>query len=212
MFEPRLKVPIRYPFVQSPHSTHAKIIELVGSGKRVLDVGCGAGYLSKELKKNGCYVVGIEIDKEAAEIAKNILDAVIVADVEEIRDIPYREGFFDVIVFADVLEHLKRPDKVLLKFKSYLSKDGYAVASIPNIANWHYRLSLLFGRFDYEESGILDKTHLRFFTLKTAKGLFESTGYKIVHVDYTGLASKNRLFRLFPTIFAYQFIIVAKPL
>jgi len=127
-----------------------------------------------------------------------------------IDEIPYPEGFFDIIICADVLEHLVRPDLVLMKFAKYLSKKGYVLASIPNIVNWYYRLKFLFGTFNYEESGILDKTHLRFFTLKTVKELFEASDYRIIRIDYTGFASKYKILRLFPGFFAIQFIIAAQ--
>jgi methionine biosynthesis protein MetW len=212
MFEPKESVAKRYCYQGIlPYGPHAKIISMIGKGLRVLDVGCGSGNLGKYLKeKLNCYVVGIEVDEEAAKIASKFYDEIIIADVEQLQELKYPQKYFDAIIMADILEHLKRPDLLLIKLKQYLKTDGKLIASLPNVARLENRLKLLFGKFEYQETGILDKTHLRFFTLKTAKKLFESTGYKIVHVDYTGLASKNRLFRLFPTIFAYQFIVVAK--
>lgn len=209
IFSPTEREVKKHAFCSSPHESHMKIITNVGKGKKVLDVGCSSGYLSKRFKENGCYVVGIEIDEESAIVAKQYCDDVIVGDVEQIEKLPYPEGFFDVIVYGDILEHLKRPDFILMKFRKYLSADGHVVASIPNIAYWRSRLKLLIGRFDYDDFPGLDKTHIRFFTLKTAKALFESTGYRIVKIDYTGWASRLRLFRILPTLFAFQFIIVA---
>lgn len=112
---------------------------------------------------------------------------------------------------SDVLEHLKRPDLVLIAFKRYLNPGGFVIASILNIERLEFRIRHLLGRFDYGESGILSKGHLRFFTFKTAKGLFEDAGYKIISIDYTGLASKFKILKKFSTLFAYQFVVIAKP-
>jgi len=198
----------KHIFNPSPNSPHTKIIEYIGKNKRVLDVGCSSGYIAKELNKKGCSVVGIEIDATAAEIAKKHCDKVIVGDIEEVKELPYPDRHFDAIILGDVLEHLKRPDVVLLKLRRYLKPNGFVIASVPNIARLEYRLKLLLGKFDYEESGILSKGHLRFFTLKTVKKLLETCGYKIVKISYTGLGSK---FRILPTWLAFQFVILGEP-
>jgi len=188
-----------------------KIISLVGENKKVLDVGCASGYIGEHLKKKGCSLVGIEIDKKCAEIAKRAYEDVIIADVEKLEAISYPEHFFDVIIFADILEHLKNPSETLIKFKKYLKKDGAVIVSLPNIAQIKIRLRLLLGKFDYEEIGILDRTHLRFYTLKTAKRLLENNSYKIISVDYSGFVSRYVFLKPLPTLFAHQFIIKAIP-
>lgn len=193
---------------KSEHGSHMKIIKQVGHGKCVLDVGTATGCLAKELKRNGCYVVGIEIDQDSVKVAGLHCDEVITGDVESMNELPYEDYFFDVVVCADVLEHLKRPDLLVANLKRYLKADGLVVASVPNVARLDARLKHLFGKFDYTESGIFDKTHLRFFTLQTAKRLFKDAGYRVVKVDYSGVASKVRLL---PSLLAFQFIIVAKP-
>lgn len=212
MFEPK-KVVETYKFNSSPYGSHMKIIDLVGEKKKVLDVGCATGYLDEYLKKNSCYVAGIEIDEEAAKIARNFCDEVIVGDVEEIEELDYPKAFFDVIIYADILEHIKRPDILLIKFRDYLAPNGYVVASIPNVARFSTRLRLLFGKFKYKDAGIIDKTHLRFFTLKTTKHLFENALYKVEKIDYTGnFTDRLKLTKILPTWFACQFIIVARPI
>lgn len=212
MFEPKEAVAVRYKIDTSLYGAHMKIINYVGKNKRVFDVGCATGYLDERFRKNGCYVVGVEIDKEAAKEAEHYCDNVIIGDIEHLERIPYPHMFFDVIVYVDILEHLKRPDKVLMRFKRYLAPDGYIVVSIPNLGYFKTRLRLLLGEFEYKRSGILDATHLRFFTLKTARRLIESMGYKILKIDYTGAASRFRILRFSPTWFALQFIIIAEPI
>lgn len=192
---------------RSPYGSHMKILKYVHANRRILDVGCSSGYLSKEFKKKGCYVVGVEISTAAAEIAKQYCDEVFIRDVEEMS-LPFPSGFFDFIVCGDILEHLKRPDLVLTKLKRFLASPGFIIASVPNVAQIGVRLKLLFGKFEYEDSGILDLTHLRFFTLDSIKQLFAESGYSIVTLDYTGFASK---LGILPRWFAFQFIIVAAP-
>jgi len=196
-----------YQFGTSAKGSHAKIISLVGKGKKVLDVGCNKGYLSQRFKENGCMVVGMEGDADCANIARKFCDDVITVDVEQINTLTYPEGYFEVIVFADVLEHLKEPKNVLLKLKRYLNHSGFVIVSLPNIARLDIRIKLLFGNFDYEEAGIMDKTHLHFYTLFSAKRLLTDCGFQILKVDYTGELAK---FMIFPTLTSFQFIITAK--
>lgn len=196
-----------YQFANSIYASHRRIINFVGLNKKIIDVGCNKGYLAQEFKKKGCFVLGIESNKVSAEIAKGLCDEVICEDVERIEQLNYPQEHFDIIVFADILEHLKEPDKTLLKFKKYLKPDGIVIASLPNIARLDIRLKLLCGKFNYCDSGILDKTHLRFFTLSTAKELFIKNGYKIICIDYSGMAAR---IKILPTYFAFQFIIVVK--
>jgi SAM-dependent methyltransferase len=144
-------------------------------------VGCGTGRLGEKLKlEKNCYVVGIEVSESSADLARKRLNDVIIADVEKLTELPFPDGYFHVIVFADVLEHLKAPDRVLCFFKRYLNANGYALISIPNVANWTLRLKLMFGRWDYKDRGLLDRSHIKFFTLKTARSMLGSCGFRIV--------------------------------
>jgi 2-polyprenyl-3-methyl-5-hydroxy-6-metoxy-1,4-benzoquinol methylase len=190
------------------HSSYEKIVAVIGERRKVLDVGCHTGYLAQLLKARGCEVVGLEIDAAAAEVAKKFCDEVILADAETIdRLAGYSEGYFDAIVYADVLEHFRNPGRPLRTFKKYLSQDGIVVASIPNVANWRIRLSLLCGIFEYAEYGILDRNHLKFYTMKTAKKLFKESGYTVARIECTELGSKVPVL---PTLLGYQFILVGK--
>ncbi len=203
-------------FVPCPFAAHRMCLDLINEGGTVLDVGCNTGYLSFKLKEKSCKVIGLEIDPEMAEEARLYCDKVFVGNAEVI-ELPYKE-YFDVILYADVLEHLRNPLEVLIRFKDYLKQNGYIVVSIPNVANWFVRLSLLFGKFHYSSKGcaILESSHLRFFTLRTIREMLEQAGFKIVHLDITvDLPGFSRfpflrtLVKPWKKLFAVQFIIKA---
>lgn len=170
-------------FQDDPGSTHTKIVSLVPPATRVLEFGCATGYMSAVLKNRlGCTVVGVEIDRDAAALAEQHTERVIVGDAEKIDYAAELAGEeFDVVLLADVLEHLKEPADVLRRVRPFVAENGVIVASIPNIAHASVRLALLGGEFRYREWGLLDDTHLRFFTRASIQDLFEETGYVITH-------------------------------
>lgn len=169
-----------------PNSSLAKMLEFVGRGKSVLDVGCASGYLARLMTARGCAVVGIDVSAEAAKVAEPFCTRTIVADLDiEPLQTLLPEQEFDVAVFGDVLEHLRDPWCVLDGARKVLGYRGHAVVSIPNIAHGAIRLGLLSGQFDYSEFGILDDTHLRFFTRRTLDQLFIRAGYKVEQIDRT---------------------------
>lgn len=132
----------------------------------------------------GCTVTGIEIDPVAAEEARKHCDLVIVGDLESIDfDAALGERRFEVITIADVLEHLRDPATVLSKLKRYLAEDGFILASIPNVVHAGLILEMALGRFDYRPYGLLDDTHLRFFTHKSVSKLFADCGLEIQKLD-----------------------------
>ncbi|MCF8720702.1 glycosyltransferase family protein [Nitrospina gracilis] len=149
----------------------------------VLEVGCGAGHTGHAIReRQGAVVTGIEVNSRAAAEARRHLDIVLEGSVENM-DLPFAEKEFDCILFADVLEHLVDPALVLRKTLPYLSERGVVVASIPNI-QYHGILNQLGeGNWTYEDEGILDRTHLRFFTLKEIQKLFAETGYEVRVVE-----------------------------
>ncbi|MGI1690245.1 glycosyltransferase [Thermoanaerobacter uzonensis] len=152
------------------------------TAKRVLDVGCAMGALGLELKNRyNVEVHGIEINKHVAEIAGNVLDKVYSSAVEDVI-IKLPEDYYDVVIFGDVLEHLHNPWEVIDKIKKVLKKDGQIIASIPNINHVSILKRLLIGNWEYEDSGLLDKTHLRFFSYSTIENLFKSAGFDIIDV------------------------------
>lgn len=192
-----------------------RVYEMVEPKSRVLDVGCGLGDLAAALAEKDCSVVGIELDREMVSEARKKCKKVIQADVEKLRRLPFPRKHFDVMIFSDVLEHLRKPDIVLSRFRDYLSDDGYAVIAIPNIAFLSTRLSLLLGKFRYTEIGILDRTHLRFFTLRTAKELVEKSGFKVETVkSYIPVQKKYFALRIggaiWKTLLSMKFIVKAK--
>jgi 2-polyprenyl-3-methyl-5-hydroxy-6-metoxy-1,4-benzoquinol methylase len=172
--------------LSNENNSHVLMVRMVGGGKRVLDVGCWTGDLSAEFARFNPRVVGIEIDRDAAEQAKKVLDDVVVADVSELDfEGTFGAGAFDVIVFGDVLEHVTDPVLVLRAAQAALSESGFVVASIPNVAHGSLRLRLLRGDFSYTEVGLLDRTHLRFFTLESVHELFRDAGMAVVELRRT---------------------------
>ena len=165
-------------------STHARIVRLVPANSRVLELGCSTGFMSRVFALRDCKVTGIELDKDAARMAEQFCERVIVGDLDLLDlDEILGEETFDVVVAADVLEHLKTADSVLRTLRPHLRPEGSFVASLPNIAHGSVRLALLAGDFVYTDSGLLDRTHLRFFTRRTIESLFEEAGYVIGHLE-----------------------------
>ncbi len=151
--------------------------------RRVLEVGCARGGLVRLLKARGHHVTGMELVPEAADEARRRLDRVLTADVE-IDGIPFPPGSFDAVVFADVLEHLVDPWRVMREAAGVLAPGGVVVASIPNLQNGALLWRLVRGKWEYRERGITDFGHLRFFTLGTIRGLFAQAGLSLEHVGY----------------------------
>ncbi len=170
---------------QDEFGAHQRIIGWVGKNKEVLELGCASGYMSKEFAKNGCRVTGIEIDSKTGEEAAEYGCKVIIGDVEKQSTIKQLVGKkFEVIILADVLEHLKDPERTLKNMVKLLGKEGRIIISVPNIAFLTNRLLLLLGRFDYTDWGIMDRTHLRFFTKKSILDLVRNSELIVEKFDY----------------------------
>ena len=171
-----------------PNSSLSKILNLIPavSSGYALDVGCSTGYLSKLLSQKGYKVAGIEINEDSAKKAEKFCSRVVISDLDKVLiSSLFDIGTFDLIVYGDVLEHLKNPWLVLHESRKLLNENGYIVASIPNIAHGAIRLSLLNGQFNYSNYGLLDNSHIRFFTKDSVISLFEKSGYKIEELDRT---------------------------
>lgn len=162
-------------------ATNAAVLRHIPINATILDIGCGSGYLSQQLKKNDNTVYGIDYAKEAVAIAAKRIDRAVVCNIEH-EGLPWKQDF-DVIVFADILEHLQYPQTVIKKALKQLKKEGIILISLPNIANWAIRFQLLFGNFTRTETGILDKTHLHFYTLRAAKKMIRQAGLEIKYID-----------------------------
>ena len=150
--------------------SHELVVDLVPPGSVVLDVGCASGYVARALLDRGAQAVdGIELDPVDAEAARAVCRTVVVGSVEDPATIErVADGAYDAIVLADVVEHLRHPEEALRALVPKLRSGGRIVLSVPNVAHWSVRLGLLRGRFRYEDVGLLDRTHLRFFTRETA--------------------------------------------
>ena len=162
-------------------STHARVIELVGRDHRVLELGPSTGYMTELLRDRGCTVVGIEVDPAMAPEAERFSERVIVGDLDELDlEAELGDDRFDVIVAADVLEHLRDPLSLLRRLRPFLSAGGFVVISLPNIAHGSVRLALLEGQFEYRDTGLLDRTHLRFFTRQNIEQMLDDAELAIV--------------------------------
>ena len=160
-------------------------------GLRVLDVGCGYASTSQYIQQEGNEVTGIELNPDSVKLAAQRISRVIPHDCVEFDAL--REKMkgeqFDVILFADVLEHLVDPQAVLRFYLTFLKDGGSVIVSLPNVALWSVRLQLMAGMLNYADSGVLDRTHLRFFTRSSAKQLLRDAGLEPIKTAYNpGLA------------------------
>jgi 2-polyprenyl-3-methyl-5-hydroxy-6-metoxy-1,4-benzoquinol methylase len=220
-----------YEIKTSADSSHGVLLRQLSkkSPCRVLDVGCSDGALGERIRALGHVVVGIDV--ECHELVKGRLDNFIQADLDQglPKDIP---GLFDVVLCADVVEHVRQPDVLLSELRAVVAPGGSVLVSIPNFGHWYPRVRTMFGLFDYDRRGILDRTHVRFFTHRSFKRLAQTAGYSVQRVACTGfpfdvLSRGNTkipkfiiaplrvidmaLVKLRPPLFAYQFIYELKP-
>jgi methionine biosynthesis protein MetW len=160
------------------------IVNLIGKDKVVLDCGCGGGEIAKLLSAMGCRVIGIDIDEVKACLAQQWCCEVIVGDLEDemtmerIRKLGYT---IDCVLCSHILEHLRNPLNLLRTLKVICNPNFFVIA-LPNVAYWRVRFHLLAGRWEYSDEGILDRTHLRFFTLYTAIKLIEDAGLEVLEI------------------------------
>jgi glycosyltransferase involved in cell wall biosynthesis len=214
-----------YSLKKSPLSSHSQLLEMAGPPRRnILDVGSGRGELGCLLKQRGHYVVGI--DCQAPEFE---LDRFIEADLA--TGLPLEDDdTFDVVLLADVLEHMSEPAKLLEDAKAHLAPGGRLLVSLPNAVHWSVRAQVLFGNFEYTNKGIMDRGHLRFFTRSSAEKLFYEAGLRTVSRRTTPVPWENVLppqlgdflrdktekadyflTQLAPNVFAYQHIYELEP-
>lgn len=151
------------------------------TGLRVLDAGCGFATTTAYIRKLGNEVTGIDSSPEIEAVAAKRLSRVIHGDIVD-ADLGSEQ--FDVIIFADVLEHLAWPLGVLQRYLQWLAPGGSVIVSLPNVGLWSVRLAHLLGRWTYDETGVLDRTHLRFFTRRSARWLLGQAGLTVVKTTY----------------------------
>ena len=193
-----------------------------GGARRVLDVGCGTGELGRVVKQRlGCELVGLTHSRAEAERASEHLDRVLVCDLNEFA--PDGLGRFDCVICSHVLEHLYRPERLLRALAQSLAPGGVLVVALPNVLHWRQRFEFLRGRFRYEDGGLMDRTHYRFYDWATARALLAEGGYRVVGAEacggfplsrYAAAALGRRLdraaLRLSPGMFGTQFVFVCR--
>jgi len=176
-----------YEVDTSSESASANVVRLVGNGKRVLEVGCGPGSITKILFEQGnCQVTGLELDREAINLVRPFCEAIIEADLNSSNWPRLLDKFpkFDVVVAADVLEHLYDPWQAVKLMSSCINSNGYLVVSLPHIGHAAIASCLITSDFQYRNYGLLDRTHIRFFGLKNIEDLFRQAKLKITEVRY----------------------------
>ena len=188
------------------------VLNEVTKPETVLDVGCSYGDFGLRLKERGCIVDGVEIYEPAFAEATKVLNRVYKLNMDFPETIASGiENRYSLITFLDVLEHCKDPESVLRAYKDKLAEEGRVCISLPNVVNIRERFLFLFGNFNYQEYGVLDKTHLRFFTKNTAISLMSSVFTEVRLIGYTPRYNFLRKFvKFWPEMFALQFIIEGK--
>ena len=202
------------------------MVRRVPAGSRVLDVGCAGGYLARVLRdQHGCRVDGVDLDPDAAERARVVCETVSVGSLDDRSFVESLTGVYDRILCGDILEHLRDPAHVLRHLGGLLKPDGRILVSIPNVANWRIRLGLAVGRFQYADSGLLDRTHLRFYTFHSVRDLVAEAGLRMLAREFTVRATipvpliggaavrveRMILGRVFPNLVAYQTLLELAP-
>jgi methionine biosynthesis protein MetW len=211
-----------------PWSSDTQLLSWIPASSRVLELGCATGYMGRHLKETkNCRVTGVEGDLTSVNQAKGSYEKLVHADLDKPDALSSVEGPFDVILCAAILEHLKNPDQLLTVLREKLSPSGSLIVSLPNVAHWSVRWQLLTGRFTYTPYGLLDTTHVRFFTYSSAQDLIRNAGFTIERVAIdpdAGIPLVNGLIRrlpggwaflkwvynLRPNFFGYQVLIEAR--
>jgi len=193
------------------HTRRRKILELIDrNGLRVLDVACASGYLGERIKSAGNYVAGLEISEAAAQKARQVLDAVFVGDIQDDWPAELRNGKYDLVIMAEILDHIFDPIAVVRRARETLRNSGSIIITVSNFLIWKNRIKFLFGKFAYTDQGAFDFGHIRWFTWRYLKTVLAEGGFKITrqnHIIYPG--KLTRLLSWWPSLFASQFIVKA---
>jgi len=192
--------------------THRYLLDQIAKGSVVLELGPASGYMTRILKDRECIIDAIELNPEDAAKANPFCRTMITGSLDNVEVFRNLPGPYEVILMADVLEHLRAPENLLPEIRRRLSPDGLALVSLPNIAFWKMRFELLRGRFDYTDMGLLDRTHLRFYTIRSATQMFQKAGFRVERVvvpphDIPRLGGlKMALMRMWPSLFAFNLV------
>lgn len=203
-----------YHFDGSKYSTHSRILALLPQAQgNILDIGCNAGYIGASYQGKASFY-GIDSNLHALEQARSHYKEVGAVDLNSKLSIPWNISF-DCLVFGDILEHLHAPLKTLQYFvDNHLLNEGRIIISLPNICNLFVRLSILAGNFDYKDSGILDRTHLHFYTLKSAQQFANAAGLSVIST-FAGSSRLGAITEFFPwtkSLFATSVVLYCKKL
>ncbi|HXI12610.1 MAG TPA: class I SAM-dependent methyltransferase [Thermoanaerobaculia bacterium] len=213
-------------FEGSSHRILAALVRRYHNGTSMLDLGAAGGELAAELRPLFRRIIGFELDVDRIGQLRQRLDHVVIADLERVTKLPDQ---MNVIVLADVLEHIRSQKRLLEMVRASLAPNGLAFISVPNIANATVRLGLLCGVFRYRERGILDETHVRFYTVATIREELENAGFEIVSLHGTSVPIRLilrdaipegilrfgekllvQITRTWKAFFAYQIVLVAR--
>lgn len=197
------------------HTRLKRILSLLDDQpyQRVLEIGCASGRLGREIKKLGHYVAGIEISGSAANEARKVLDQVHVFDIENDWPTEVLSQRFDLVVLPEILEHVFDPVYILKKTSAILKPNGQIIVTTPNFLTWVNRIHFLFGFFKYENEGMFDFGHIRWFTYSYLKKVLAEAGFTIKtekHIIFPG--KLTQILKLWPSLFARQFVIKARKL
>ncbi len=227
------ELPARYDYdidTADNNRSHTKILKLLKPGQVVLEIGCATGYMTRYMKSSlQCRVVAVEIDGRSAEKARPFCDELVVGDIESLSlETILAHWQFDVIVMADVIEHLTHPAALLDKLKPLLKDAGYLLLSIPNGTHGALALELLDGKWEYRETGLMDRTHLHFYDKESLSDLLESCGWYVAQLDRVVIHPRDTemntpwdryprevtayLEKVNPEYKTYQFIVKAHPM
>ncbi len=211
-------------FNHNQFQTHRLVYDLIEKNTKVLDLGCATGYFGNELANKFVELYGVDVDSVAVKLAKKYYKCVIQSDLNLFNTDKLPKKYFDYIILLDVIEHLINPTNLLSKITKLLNKSGQLIISTPNILHISIRYKFISGKFNYEKYGILDETHVHFYTIESIVSLVSDLGYKVIKVipsvDLGQVPIFGRFFKriplwiqskiviLAPNLLATQFIVV----
>lgn len=175
----------KIPAIGEENPEHKAVLRWVGDNKKVLETACHTGYFSALLKRQGCDVIGAEIYEPALEKAKPYLSRAISGNIEDEKvwsEISSEK--YDVVLYMHILEHLVNPEEILEKTKDILNPNGFVIICLPNVSNWQDRWNMFRGKFNYTETGVMDRTHLKFYNYNSSIELIKKCSFE--PIEYCG--------------------------